>query len=338
MTPPQPSIPVRAPAATSVDDTILPFEVAALDLRGRVVRLGPAVDDILRPHAYPAPVAKLLGEAIVLTVLLGSVLKFEGRFILQTKSDGPVRMLVVDYTTPDKVRALATFDKERVAAAIAEGKADAGTLLGHGHLAMTVDQGTEASRYQGLVALEGRDLEHAAHEYFLRSEQIPTRLRLAVGEELSASADGTRHRWRAGGILLQFVPKSPERARLPDLDPGDAPEGTAAHLVPEDDAWVEGRSLVATVEDVELIDPSVSVEQLLYRLFHERGVRVFRSRALAAQCSCSRPNVANMLKSFSQDDRDHMVENGKIIVTCEFCSSTYDFDPAEVADSKQQSA
>jgi molecular chaperone Hsp33 len=310
--------------------------VAALDLRGRVVRLGPAVDDILRRHAYPAPVSKLLGEAIVLTVLLGSVLKFEGRFILQTKSDGPVRMLVVDYTTPaGKVRALATFDKERVAAAIAEGKADAGTLLGHGHLAMTVDQGTEASRYQGLVALEGRDLEHAAHEYFLRSEQIPTRLRLAVGEELSASADGTRHRWRAGGILLQFVPKSPERARLPDLDPGDAPEGTAVHLVPEDDAWVEGRSLVATVEDVELIDPSVSVEQLLYRLFHQRGVRVFRSRTLTAQCSCSRPNVANMLKSFSQDDRDHMVENGKITVTCEFCSSTYDFDPAEVAVSEQ---
>ena len=290
------------------------------------------MDDILRRHAYPAPVSKLLGEAIVLTVLLGSVLKFEGRFILQTKSDGLVRMLVVDYTTPGKVRALATFDKERVATAIAEGKADAGTLLGHGHLAMTVDQGTEASRYQGLVALEGKDLEHAAHEYFLRSEQIPTRLRLAVGEELSASADGTRHRWRAGGILLQFIPKSPERAQLPDLDPGDAPEGTAAHLVPEDDAWVEGRSLVATVEDVELIDPSVSVEQLLYRLFHERGVRVFRSRALAARCSCSRPNVANMLKSFSQDHRDHMVENGKIIVTCEFCSSTYDFDPAEVAD------
>lgn len=335
MTKPRPAIPVREPAATSADDTILPFEVAALDLRGRVVRLGPAVDDILRRHNYPAPVAKLLGEAIVLTVLLGSVLKFEGRFILQTKSDGPVRMLVVDYTTPGKVRALASFDKDRIAAAIAEGKMDPGALLGRGHLAMTVDQGADTSRYQGLVALEGNDLEHAAHEYFLRSEQIPTRVRLAVGEELSASADGTRHRWRAGGILLQFLPKAPERARLPDLDPGDAPEGTIPHLVPEDDAWVEGRSLVATVEDVELLDPAVSVERLVYRLFHERGVRVFRSRTLAAQCSCSRPGVANMLKSFSQDDRDQMVENGKITVTCEFCSSTYVFEPAEVADSKQ---
>jgi molecular chaperone Hsp33 len=332
MSKPQPAIPVREPAATSADDTILPFEVATLDLRGRVVRLGPAVDEILRRHAYPGPVAKLLGEAIVLTVLLGSVLKFDGRFILQTKSDGPVRMLVVDYTTPDKVRALASFDKERVAAAITEGKTDAGALLGQGHLAMTVDQGTEKSRYQGLVALEGKDLEHAAHEYFLRSEQIPTRVRLAVGEELSATADGAHHRWRAGGILLQFVPKSPERARVPDLDPGDAPEGTAAHSLPEDDAWIEGRSMLATVEDVELLDSAVSAERLVYRLFHERGVRVFRSRTLSAQCSCSRPNVENMLKSFSQDDRDHMVENGKITVTCEFCNSTYVFDPAQVAE------
>jgi molecular chaperone Hsp33 len=335
MSKPRPAIPVREPAATSVDDTILPFEVSALDLRGRVVRLGPAVDDILRRHPYPGPVAKLLGEAIVLTVMLGSVLKFDGRFILQTKSDGPVRMLVVDYTTPDKVRALASFDKERIASAIAEGKIEPGALLGHGHLAMTVDQGTDMSRYQGLVALEGKDLEHAAHEYFLRSEQIPTRVRLAVGEELSASMNGARHRWRAGGILLQFVPKSPERARQPDLDPGDAPESTAAHSLPEDDAWVEGRSMLATVEDVELLDPAVSVERLVYRLFHERGVRVFRSRTLAAQCSCSRPNVENMLKSFSQADRDHMVENGKITVTCEFCSSTYVFEPGEVTESKQ---
>jgi molecular chaperone Hsp33 len=183
-----------------------------------------------------------------------------------------------------------------------------------------------------LVAIEGKDLEHAAHEYFLRSEQIPTRVRLAVGEELSAAADGAHHRWRAGGILLQFVPKSPERARVPDLDPGDAPEGTAAHALPEDDAWIEGRSMLATVEDVELLDSAVSAERLVYRLFHERGVRVFRSRTLSAQCSCSRPNVENMLKSFSQDDRDHMVENGKITVTCEFCNSTYVFDPAQVAE------
>ena len=188
------------------------------------------------------------------------------------------------------------------------------------------------SRYQGLVALEGQDLEHAAHEYFMRSEQIPTRIRMAVGEEFSAGREGARRRWRAGGILLQFLPKAPERARQADLDPGDAPQGAAPHQVPEDDAWVEGRSLFATVEDVELIDPAVSAERLVYRLFHERGVRVFRSRELAAVCSCSRESVTNMLKSFSQDDRDHMVEDGVIKVTCEFCSSTYVFEPDEVAD------
>jgi molecular chaperone Hsp33 len=324
------AIPTRAPAATSADDTIQPFEVAALDLRGRVVRLGPAIDEMLSRHDYPAPVAKLLGEAIVLTALLGSSLKFDGKFILQTQTDGPVRMLVVDFTTPGRLRACARFDQGRVAAAIAAGEASGGALMGTGHLAMTIDRGPETSRYQGLVAVQGGGLEAAAHEYFRRSEQIPTRVRLAVAEEFHMGGDGVRHRWRAGGILLQFLPKSPERMRQADLDPGDAPEGTAPHVVPEDDAWVEGRSLVATVEDLELIDPALSSERLLYRLFHERGVRVFRSIAVGAECSCSRDGVASMLRSFSRDDRDHMVENGVISVTCEFCNATYVFAPGDV--------
>lgn len=323
-------IPSRTPTDTSVDDAVLPFQVAALDLRGRVVRLGPAIDEILTRHEYPPPVAKLLGEAVVLTVLLGSSLKMAGRFILQTQTDGPVRMLVVDFTSPGKLRACARYDKRAVADAMAANAASAGELLGTGHLAMTIDQGPEMSRYQGLVALEQHGLEAAAHEYFLRSEQIPTRVRLAVAEELSTGPDGPRHRWRAGGMLLQFLPKKAERARGPDLDPGDAPEGTAPHVVPEDEAWVEGRSLIATVDDLELIDPGVSSERLLYRLFHEHGVRVFRSVDLRAECSCSREGVAAMLTRFSQDDRDHMVENGVISVTCEFCNSTYVFEPAEV--------
>jgi molecular chaperone Hsp33 len=326
------AIPSRAPAEVSADDTVLPFEVAPLDLRGRVVRLGPAVDTILSAHEYPQPVAKLLGEAIVLGVLLGTALKFEGRFILQTKTDGPVPMLVVDFTSPDAVRACARFDKDSVAAAIAAGRSDAGALLGRGHLAMTIDQGGETSRYQGLVALDGGNLEDAAHEYFLRSEQIPTRVRLAVAEEFLAASGGANHRWRAGGMLLQFVPRAPERARVPDLHPGDAPAGIVPHVVSEDDAWVEGRSLVETVEDLELIDPAVSSERLLYRLFHERGVRVFRSADLHARCTCSRHSVEAMLRSFPQHDRDDMVENGVISVTCEFCSQTYVFEPAEVAD------
>ena len=320
-------IPVREPARASLDDTILPFEVKALDLRGRIVRLGPAVDAILSAHDYPLPVAKLLGEAIVLTVMLGSALKFEGRFILQTQSDGPVSMLVVDFTAPGKVRACARFDRGRVTAAGAERQ----NLLGHGHLAMTIDQGPDMNRYQGLVPLAGNDLEQAAHEYFLRSEQIPTRVRLAIGEEFRGGENGSRRRWRAGGILLQFLPKSADRVRQADLDPGDAPPGTEPHLHPEDDAWVEGRSLVATVDDIELIDPALSSEQLAYRLFHERGVRVFRSAPVHAHCSCSRQGVETMLRSFPQEDRIDMIEDGKITVTCEFCSSTYVFAPDEIA-------
>jgi len=322
-----PEAPIRAPSAVPVDDAVLPFEVSALDLRGRLTRLGPALDDILTKHDYPAPVGKLLGEAIVLTTLLGTSLKFEGRFILQTRTDGPVSFLVVDFKSPDRLRAYARFDAKR----LKDGQTS-GELLGKGHLAMTIDQGADMSRYQGLVALNGGDLEDAAHEYFLRSEQIPTRVRLAVAEELNAPGAGPRHRWRAGGMLLQFLPKRAERMRGPDLDPGDAPVGTAPHVVAEDDAWVAGRTLIGTVEDIELIDPDLSSERLLYRLFHEHGVRVFRATGIEAKCSCSRESVENMLRSFSQDDRDHMVENGVISVTCEFCSSTYVFEPKEVAE------
>jgi molecular chaperone Hsp33 len=317
--------PIRAPSAVPVDDAVLPFDVDALDLRGRLTRLGPALDDVLTKHDYPAPVGKLLGEAIVLTTLLGSALKFDGRFILQTQTDGPVSFLIVDFQAPDRLRAYARYDASR----LKEGQ-DSGTLLGRGHLAMTIDQGQDMSRYQGLVALDGGTLEDAAHEYFLRSEQIPTRVRLAVGEEWrGGEGERPRHRWRAGGMLLQFLPKAPERARQADLHPGDAPDGVATHSVAEDDAWVEGQSLIATVEDIELIDPDLSGERLLYRLFHERGVRVFAPLPLRAQCSCSREAVSAMLKSFSPQDRADMVKDGKVVVTCEFCSSVYQFTPHE---------
>src|ERR1700736_772284 len=262
--------PIRAPSAVPVDDAVLPFEVSALDLRGRLTRMGPALDDILHKHDYPAPVGKLLGEAIVLTTLLGSSLKFDCRFILQTKNDGPVSFLIVDFQAPDRLRASARYDVSQ----LRDGQ-NSGALLGKGHLAMTIDQGPDMSRYQGLVALDGGGLEDAAHEYFLRSEQIPTRVRLAVGEEWRGDGNpkgGIKHRWRAGGMLLQFLPKAPERARQADLHPGDAPEGSVTHTVKEDDAWVEGQALISTVEDIELIDPDLSGERLFFRLFHERRV------------------------------------------------------------------
>src|ERR1044072_173214 len=223
------AIPSRAPAEVSADDTVLPFEVSALDLRGRVVRLGPAVDRILEGHNYPQPVAKLLGEAIVLGALLGTALKFEGRFILQTKTDGPVPMLVVDFTTPNKVRACARLDKNRVAEAIATGKTDAGSLLGRGHLAMTVDQGGDMSRYQGLVALDGGTLEDAAHEYFLRSEQIPTRVRRAgaagratVGAPAVCCCSSC-HARRSGRAFPISIPATPRKASRSTSSPKTMP-------------------------------------------------------------------------------------------------------------------
>ncbi|WP_020181042.1 Hsp33 family molecular chaperone [Methylopila sp. M107] len=319
------------------DDRILPFQIEALDVRGRVVRLGPSIDAVIERHAYPPAVSKLLGEAVALTVLLGSALKIEGRFQLQTRSDGPVGMLVVDFDAPDKVRACARFDKERLFDV-----RGSGALLGHGHLALTIDQGPEMSRYQGVVALDGGTLEDAAHAYFRQSEQIPTKVRLAVAETLAKSDDGigASHTWRAGGMLVQFLPEAPERMRTPDLHPGDAPEGADLPETDEDDAWVEAQSLVATVEDHELIDPTLEPERLLIRLFNEREIRVFESRGVREACRCSRERVLGMLKSFTVEDRrDMRTDDGSIEVTCDFCSTKYGFsaEEAEAIDAEEPS-
>jgi molecular chaperone Hsp33 len=309
------------------DDVVLPFAVEPLDVRGRVVRLGPAIDTILTRHGYPDIVARALGEAAALTVLLGSSLKFEGRFQLQTKTDGAIEMIVVDFDAPDRLRATARFDKERIEAFPSGTKT--AELLGNGILAMTIDRGSDRSRYQGVVALEGQGFEEAAHQYFRQSEQIPTKVRLAVAEQF----EGGRHAYRAGGLMIQFLPISPERQRQADFHPGDIPEGhpsnDKAHV--EDDAWVEAKTLVETVEDLELVDPSVSSERLLYRLFHERGVRVYQAQHVHEECRCSEARILNMMRRFSPEDRRDMVgDNGRIGITCEFCSRVYDLDPARV--------
>ncbi len=310
----------------ALDDTLLPFAVEPLDVRGRLVRLGPAIHTILARHAYPTPVARLLGEAAALTCLLGATLDKAGRFQLQTRSNGIVDMIVVDFDAPDKLRAFARFNADKLAAAGREGRIDTATLLGHGHLAFTIDQGPEAARYQGVVSLEGDNLEGAAHRYFRQSEQIPTLVRLAVGEAL----DSEGGHWRAGGLLVQFLPDSPERQRRADLDPGDAPAGHAKTDEQIDDAWDEARALAATVEDHELVDPSLSGERLLYRLFHERGVTVFGASPVHDRCRCSSENVSNMLRSFTPAERKDMIgDDGKIGVTCEFCSTKREFEPSE---------
>jgi len=316
-------IPQRRPNDQGLDDSVQPFQVDALDVRGRVARLGPMLDEVLAHHDYPPPVARLLVEATALTILLGSTLKEVGRFTLQTQTDGAVDMIVVDVSAPNQVRAYARFDAAKLEAA-----KDVAALLGRGHLAMTIEPGNDQNRYQGVVALDGENLIEAAHRYFVQSEQIPTVLKLAVGEEIHAG--GAKPTWRAGALLMQFLPQDSRRA-VSDLDPGDAPEGHVAPEVREDDAWVEAQSIAGTVEDHELLDPTLSSERLLWRLFNERGVRVFDQQPVTARCTCSRERVASVLKSFPQEERESMVaDDGRVEVTCEFCGRRYPLEPSEI--------
>jgi molecular chaperone Hsp33 len=312
----------------SGDDHVVPFAVAPLDVRGRTVQLGPMLDAILTRHDYPEPVARLLAEACVVTVLLGTSLKFEGKFILQTRTDGPVDMLVADFTTPGALRAYARFDAARLDEIGAA--ATAGELLGSGVLALTIDQGEHTQRYQGIVELDGTSLEEAARTYFRQSEQIPTEIRLSVGKLLLPAEGGPRQQWRAGGILAQFLPEAPERLRMPDLPGGDGDPNVAVGG-PSDNSWQELLALMTTVEAVELVDPSTGSERLLYRLFHEHGVRVFDSVAVADHCSCSREKIGGILKGFTAEEIAESTEDGAIKVSCEFCSTEYAFQPAEFA-------
>lgn len=313
--------PSRPAASYSEDDRVLPFAVEALDLRGRVARLGPTVDSILNHYAYPPQVARLLGEAVALAALLGSILESHGRFQLQTRSDGPVDMLVVDYDAPGKLRGFARFDSERVAKIRDVAPA---ALFGRGHLALTIEREEDAARYQGVVPLEGESLAEAAHLYFQQSEQIPSFVRLAVAESVTPQGRS----WRAGGLLLQYLPQGGARSR--DLPPGDAPEGAGEAPEDDDDHWTEAQALAATLEDHELVDPALSSERLLYRLFHERGVKVFAERVLEEFCRCSLERIDKLLKSFSpQERRDMIGDDGRIGVTCEFCGALRSFDPAD---------
>ncbi len=307
-----------------MSDHVIPFAIKPLGVRGRLVRLGPVVDDILSKHDYPETVSALVAEGVALTAMLGTALKFNGKFIVQTKTDGPVSMLVADYVSPGHVRGMAKFDKVRTAALHAPKQKE---LLGEGYLAMTVDQGSEMERYQGIVPLNSNTLADAAHTYFQQSEQIPTRLRVAAGPMLSRGEKAPL--WRAGAIMVQHLPSEGGISPIPE-QMGDAPEGMVSEVV-EDDNWVKAKVLLDTVEDHELLDPNLSAEQLLYRLYHEDGVTVYPAIAISRHCTCSHEAVESMLRNFPKEDRADMVKDGTIDVVCEFCSTPYRFKPDEFA-------
>ena len=299
------------PASTSglggdADDVIQPFQIEGEDVRGRVVRLGPLVDEILHRHAYPEGVASLLAHALAMTALLGSSIKFEGKLIMQAKGDGAVKTIVVDYKTPGEMRGWVAFDQELYDQAVERG-VDPGRevpqLLGGGYLAFTIDQGPDTERYQGIVGLEGGTLAECAQKYFEDSEQLPSAVKLSA-----AQVGG---KWRAGGIMLQYL----------------ASAGHQHDDDEDDDSWRESAILMASTRDDELVSPDISPTQLLFRLYHERGVRVFDPIPLTVFCQCSRERIEDVLAQFGGDDMSDMVVDGKIIVTCEFCSRVYQFDP-----------
>ncbi|MEO1718602.1 MAG: Hsp33 family molecular chaperone [Pseudomonadota bacterium] len=302
------------------DDLVLPFRTEASGISGRIVRLGPAVHDILSKHDYPVPVAEIMGQALALTALLGSQLKFDGKLILQTRSDGPLGFFVTNFQAPGHLRGYASFDADKVADLTDRGAVDQGALLGEGHLALTIDQGRDMDRYQGIVPLDGSSLSNAARLYFRQSEQLPTSIHLGVARDVQPGPEGAVQ-WRAGGLMVQHV--SPEGGVAP---PENAPIDWL--LGDDDENWQRVAILAETVETHELTDPTLSPERLLLRLFHEEGVRVFDPLNLASYCQCDRNRILGLLATFGKGELDDMITpTGDISVTCEFCNKTYLFKP-----------
>lgn len=302
-------------ATDGVVDRCLPFEIEDADVRGQAVRLHRSIDQVLKQHEYPAAVSIFVGEILSVAVMLGVSLKFNGRLSLQTKSDGPVSMVVADFFAPGMVRAYARFDEAKVAEAVEAAQGNRLTvpeLLGKGQFMMVIDQGADTEIYQGIVALEGDSITQCAETYFLQSEQIATSVKVAVSEVFT----GEGQSWTAGAIMIQHLPKAGEGKK--------EREDTPAEI------WNRINILMGTAKDHELTDPSLSSEELLYRLFNEDGVRAFEGTDVEPGCTCGEKKVRGVLNGFDPAERDHMVVDGKIAVTCEFCNSTYDFDPGEL--------
>jgi molecular chaperone Hsp33 len=301
------------------DDIVLPFKTITSGVAGWFVRLGPVADEILARHKYPDAVSTLLGEAMALTAAMGAFLRDGARITVQTQTDGPVRRIVIDQQVPGQIRAQASFDKDAVAQTVAEpsGKAPlSARLLGRGRMAITVDPGGELRTYQGIVELDTLSLADAISQYFRQSEQLPTFVRSAVAR---AWQDG-RYNWRAGALVLQFVP---EMGQTQQLETETEAGGGRLHGEDSED-WVRVTTLAHTVGDDELTDPTLAGERLLLRLFHEEGVTTFDAKPLRSYCTCSQERVANVLKTLDASDVSSLRnDDGKVVVTCEFCSKSY---------------
>jgi molecular chaperone Hsp33 len=309
------------------DDTVLPFQLDNSDIRGRIARLDTALAGILEQHNYPPQVEALVAEMALLTALIGQTMKLRWKLQLQVQSNGPVRMIATDYYGPEqdgapaRIRAYASYDADRLT--------DGAPIdqIGEGYFAVMIDQGQGMTPYQGIAPLSPESLSKSAEGYFAQSEQLPTRFELSFGK---STTPGEPEHWRAGGVMLQHMPKaSPFAAQG---------EGTGDILRPHDllhddekENWTRVNVLLDTVDDLELIGPSLDPSDVLLRLFHQELPRVFEKQRVHFGCTCSDDRVRQSLSIYSAKDIATLTtEVGRVTADCQFCGAHYDLDPATV--------
>lgn len=306
------------------DDTVLPFQLDLPQMRGRIARLDGVLEGVLKQHDYPPVVEALVAEMALLTALIGQTIKLRWKLSLQVQSNGPVRMIATDYYAPKvegepaRIRAYASFDRDRLTneAPFAQ--------IGKGYFAILIDQGKGTQPYQGITPLAGGSLSACAEAYFAQSEQLPTRFVLRFGKSIEP---GVPEHWRAGGIMLQHMPKASPFAAS---GPGNGDILSAVDLVDgeEGENWNRVNILLDTVEELELIGPALPPTDLLVRLFHEEQPRVYDSQSVRFGCTCSADRVRQSLSIYSQKDIGHMTtEDGMVTADCQFCGAHYVLDP-----------
>ncbi|MBM7067310.1 Hsp33 family molecular chaperone HslO [Actibacterium sp. 188UL27-1] len=309
------------------DDTVLPFQLDRSDIRGRVARLDGVLEQVLAQHDYPDPINALVAEMALLTALIGPNVKLRWKLSLQVRGDGPARLIATDYYAPQnegehgRIRAYASYDDQRPLDA-----ENAFDLIGKGYFAILIDQGEGMVPYQGVTPIAGGSLKACAETYFAQSEQLPTRFALSMARSQLPSEAET---WRGGGVMLQHMPKASPFA-------AGAASGEGGLLKPEDilegeaqENWHRVNILLDTVEELELIGPTVQPTDLLVRLFHEEEPRVFDPQAVKFGCTCSADRVRQSLSIYSAKDIGHMTtDEGIVTADCQFCGAHYEFDPA----------
>ncbi len=309
------------------DDTVLPFQLDVSDMRGRVARLDGVLDGILKQHDYPEQVEALVAEMALLTALIGQTVSLRWKLSLQVQSKGAVRMIATDYYAPKvegepaRIRAYASFDRDRLTDSAPFDQ------VGEGYFAIMIDQGEGTQPYQGITPLAGGSISACAEAYFAQSEQLPTRFSLSFGK---STEPGVGEHWRAGGIMLQHMPKASPFAASGE---GTGEILTANDLVDgeEGENWGRVNILLDTVEDLEMIGPSVAPTDLLVRLFHEEGPRVYDAQAVQFGCTCSEERVRQSLSIYSAKDIEKMTTpEGQVTADCQFCGAHYVLDPATV--------